>query len=401
MGHADCFSKVTAHTMVGSEANDAAATPRGPNTLTRWLPRAVAEFRLWLDRAFGCLSIIVGLALLSVAPLLNFLSLGYLIHASGRVASTGRLRDGFVGVQKASRLGNIAIGVWLVLLPVRFVSGLWKDAALIAPHGAVSRRWWAALVVLAVLAGLQITWACANGGGVFQFLRPAPIRLLRWVRGGHEFEQTWRTVVRWVASLRLPYYFWLGFRGALGTLLWLGLPVGLLFAASQLPPDKGGGLLSLAGGLLLMPAAIHLPFLQARFGVENRFSAFFEVGAIRSAFTRAPVAFLVAMAATLVFSVPLYLLKIELPPRELTWLPSLFFVVFIFPARLLTGWAVGRAFRRETPRHWFFRWSSRLGLLPVALFYALLVYGAQYLSWSGTVSLVEQHAFLFPAPLPR
>ena len=111
------------------------------------------------------------------------------------------------------------------------------------------------------------------------------------------------------------------------------------------------------------------------------------------------VAFWLAMLITLLFALPLYLLKIELPPREIAWLPSLLFVVFIFPARLLTGWAVSRALRHEQPRHWFFRWTSRFALVPVVLFYVLFVYLTQYLSWNGSASLLEQHAFMVPAPL--
>ena len=64
----------------------------------------------------------------------------------------------------------------------------------------------------------------------------------------------------------------------------------------------------------------------------------------------------------------MYLLKIEIVPREAAWLPSLLFVVSIFPARLSPGWAVARANRPQAPRHWFFRWTSRLAMLPVAAF---------------------------------
>jgi hypothetical protein len=95
------------------------------------------------------------------------------------------------------------------------------------------------------------------------------------------------------------------------------------------------------------------------------------------------------------------LLKIELPPREIAWLPSLLFVVFIFPARLLTGWALHRASQRPSRSHWLFRWSGRLALVPVALVYVLAVYLTQYLSWHGSLGLLEQHAFLVPAPLVR
>jgi hypothetical protein len=144
---------------------------------------------------------------------------------------------------------------------------------------------------------------------------------------------------------------------------------------------------------------MHLPFLQAHFAAEGRFRALFAVRTVRRQFARAPVAFWAALLATLLFALPLYLLRIELPPRDIAWLPSLLFVVFIFPARLLTGWAVARARRRDQPRHWFFRWTGRLGIVPVVVVYALVVYLTQYLSWEGTRSLLEQHAVMVPAPL--
>jgi len=78
--------------------------------------------------------------------------------------------------------------------------------------------------------------------------------------------------------------------------------------------------------------------------------------------------------------------------------PSLVYVTFILPARLITGWAVSRALQRNTDRHWFFRWTARLSMVPVVAVFVLLVYFTQYSSWHGTLSLFEQHAFLVPAP---
>jgi hypothetical protein len=100
----------------------------------------------------------------------------------------------------------------------------------------------------------------------------------------------------------------------------------------------------------------------------------------------------------LLASVPLYLLKIEMIPREAAWLPSLVFVVFLAPARLLTGWAYARSGRREHPRHWLFGALGRLAILPTAALYVLVVFVAQYTSWYGVGSLYEQHAFLLPVP---
>jgi hypothetical protein len=135
-----------------------------------------------------------------------------------------------------------------------------------------------------------------------------------------------------------------------------------------------------------------------RLAASNRLSAVFELSAVRADFTRAPWAFTFAFIITLLFALPLYLLKIEMVPREAAWLPSLVFIAFIFPARLLTGWALSRAARRETPRHWFFRWTGRLPLIPAAAFYVLIVFFTQYTSWNGVWSLYEQHAFLLPVP---
>lgn len=363
------------------------------------LTRAARTMASGLDWGFGLLSLIIGLAVFSIIPVLNFLSLGYLIHVSGRVAETGKIRAGFVGIRKASILGSFIVGTWLIALPVRFVSGMWKDAELIAPGSPTSKAWYLGLLIFTVIAILHVAWACLRGGRLRHFLWPAPVKFFKWFKTPGKFETVRNAVVDYVISLRLPYYFWLGARGFFGAFIWLFLPVSTLILAAQLPPEKGGILLSLIGGLLLMFAVLYLPFLQTHFAVTLRFKDLFAVRQVRQMFKGAPIAFWIALLITLLFALPLYLLKIELPPREIAWLPSLLFVVFIFPARMLTGWAVSRAMRHEQPRHWFFRWTSRFALVPVVIFYVFFVYITQYLSWNGSLSLLEQHAFMVPAPL--
>jgi hypothetical protein len=100
----------------------------------------------------------------------------------------------------------------------------------------------------------------------------------------------------------------------------------------------------------------------------------------------------------LVAAIPLYLLKIEMISREAAWLPSLVFVAFLAPARLMTGWAYARSGRRDSPRHWLFRALGRLAIIPATVLYVLVVFLAQYTSWGGVWSLYEQHAFLLPVP---
>src|SRR5262249_4053133 len=103
----------------------------------------------------------------------------------------------------------------------------------------------------------------------------------------------------------------------------------------------------------------------------------------------------------LLLAIPLYLLKIELVPRELAWIPSVFFIVSIFPARLLTGWAYGRA-ERMTSGNAFIRCCGILIGLPLMVatstFYVIILFFSQFTSWGGVWSLYQQHAFLLPVP---
>jgi len=349
----------------------------------------------WL---FGMLTLMVGLAVLSVIPGLNVLSLGYLLEVSGRVARVGKLRAGFIGIQKAATLGSIVLGTWLVLWPVRLAAGFWEDAEVIVPGGDSARNWRLVVGMISALTLWHIAWAGVRGGKLRHFLWPAPVKFFRWLSRPDKYVTIRNGVLEYVAGLRLPYYFWLGLRGFAGAVAWLLVPVSILMLAAKLPAAPGL-LLSLPGMFLMFLVVLHLPFLQAHFACTNRFKSLFEVREVRRMFQRAPIAWWTALLATLLFALPLYILKVELTPRDLAWLPSLLFVAFIFPARVLTGWAVGRAIRREEPRHWFFRWLSRFAILPVAGFYVLFVYLTQFYAWSGSLSLLEQHAFLVPAPL--
>ncbi|HMC12220.1 MAG TPA: hypothetical protein VKH44_13055, partial [Pirellulaceae bacterium] len=56
-----------------------------------------------LEWLFGLVSLLACLAVLAAIPIVNLLSLGYLLEASGRVARSGRLRDGFIDIGKFAR----------------------------------------------------------------------------------------------------------------------------------------------------------------------------------------------------------------------------------------------------------------------------------------------------------
>src|SRR5581483_10861870 len=98
----------------------AEATSKPP---PRW-PRSW-PLKLWyglcfaLDWLFGLASLLGCLAVLAAIPVINFLSLGYLLDASGRVARSGRLRDGFIDIPKFARIGSMVAGTWICLLVPR------------------------------------------------------------------------------------------------------------------------------------------------------------------------------------------------------------------------------------------------------------------------------------------
>lgn len=399
----------------------------------------------WL---FGAFSLLVGLAVLATIPIANLLSLGYLLEVSGRIARTRKFSEGFVGMWKAARIGSIVLGTWLTLWPLRAMSDMWYSAQLVDNGSWIARGWRLALLTGFVLICGHIVLAWYSGGRLRHFFWPVlavpslmlwglralismqvlspiggPIRrsfsqrlladisrhrpLTAWfppailwagIRRGHMYSHARDAVCDFIVSLRLPYYFWLGAWGFVGTIAWLFLPVLLLIGTTKLADGGLGGLSFLLGFFLLNLVLLYLPFMQAHFAAENRFVAIFEVGKVRKQFRRAPLAFWFALLITLLFAVPLYLAKIELTPRQAAWLPSLFFVAFIWPAHFLTGWALARARKRERPRFFLLRWIARLGELPVVAIYALIVYVSQYTSWYGAWSLFEQHAFLVPVP---
>jgi hypothetical protein len=343
---------------------------------------------------FGLVSLVLGLSMLAALPLIQFLSLGYFLESSARVARTGRLRDGLIGVRTAARIGCVAAASWLSLIPAWLVGSYASSAELIDPGGPTARHWRIGLVVVTLISLLHIAASCARGGRLRDFLRPIghPVWLVRRLRAGGLYAETRDSLWKFVAGLRLPYYFRLGLVGFVGTLAWLALPAILIGATGKFP------IMGVIGGVSLAVIVPFLPFLQVRYAVEGRISALFSRKAIRDRFRRAPWAFAFSLFVLLLAAIPLYLLKIEMIPREAAWLPSLVFVVFLAPARLMTGWAYARSGRRDSPRHWIFRVLGRGAIVASALLYVLVVFLAQYISWRGASSLYEQHAFLLPVP---
>ncbi len=354
--------------------------------------RAIASGIEWL---FGAITLLVALSSLAALPVLQLFSLGYFLESSARVARSGRLRDGFVGVRRAARVGGIALGVWIATIPAWLVGGLSTSAELIDPGGRTARGWWMCFLVVASLTLPHIALAALRGGKLRYFLWP--IGNLLWLRrkltsNDEIYSEARDSFWAFANGLRAPYYFRLGLVGFLGTLAWLLIPATLISLGGRFP------LVGILGAIVLALVVPFLPFLQVRYAVEGRFATLFALRPIRDRFRRAPWAFAFALLILLIGAIPLYLLKIEMIPREAAWLPSAVFVIFLAPARLLTGWAYARADRRDRPRHWLLTILGRLAIIPTAIVYVLIVFLAQYTSWGGAATLYEQHAFLLPVP---
>lgn len=367
------------------EVFDATIAPEPPNPFGR-----VGRVAEWV---FGAATLILGLALLTAVPLGQVLVLGYLLEVTGRVARTRRLREGFIGVRTAARLGGVALGAGVLWLPLYVVSAVAESARIIDPNGDAVRLWEGVLWALMVLYVLHVAGALVRGGRLRHFLHPLNIPWLGWklVRGGLYADcrdRLWATAVR----LRPSYYFGLGLRGYLGAFLWLLVPLALLGSGHHYPA------VGVLGAVLLGIVVLYLPLLQARFARDNRLRAYREWLSIRRDFGRAPLAFAFAIWVQLLAASPLYLLKIEAIPRDLIFLEGFVFLAFMFPARLAMGWAYARADKRTELRHFVFRWAGRLAILPVVVAYVGVVFTSQHIGWSGVSSLYEQHAFLLPVP---
>lgn len=383
---------VSIQEIVSDELSAAPAPPRS------WLRRG-AGFLAWCVRSlFGIASLIVLLAVIAAIPIVNFLALGYLLEVEGRLARTGRLRDAFPLIDLAPRLGSIAMGIWLCVFPLRLLSDAAADARLIDGGAAADRNLHLLVQALSVGMTLHICLALARGGRLSCFFRP--IKNVRWLlhrlRQGSYWSQAEAAVGSFLTGLRLKHHFWLGLRGYVGAFIWLVVPTALLGAAKK---TEGGPLLvTIFGGFLLMLVLSWVPFLQAHFAAENRFSALFELRRVRKLYQNAPFSWLVTMLITLTLSLPLYLFTVTLPPSDAAWMVTLVFIVSIYPAKVVTGWAYHRAATREHRAHWSLRWLTRAVLLPLLGFYVFLLYFTQFIGERGKAVLFEHHAFMLPAP---
>ncbi len=354
---------------------------------------------VWLVRsAFGLLCLLLMLAAISAVPIVNFLALGYLLEAQARVIRTGKIRHGFPLIALAPRLGTIAFGIGLWLLPVWMLGSRASDAQLIDPASSSAKSLPVVTLVISSMIAVHICLALARGGRLGCFFRP--IKNIRWIwaenhRGGY-FERADHHIRAFITALRLKHHFMLGLRGFAGAFVLLIVPTALFTAVRT----SGGPsmLIMILGGLLLLILFAWIPFLQARFAVENRWGAMFELREIRQLFCRTPLSWLFAVLVVFVTAIPPYLLKAVDYSPDARWLGTLVFIATIYPGRMITAWAYGRASRKEGPAWFGLRWLSRAVMLPLLFAYVVVLFLTQYVTAQGRADMFFHHAFMLPVP---
>jgi hypothetical protein len=356
-------------------------------------------FVLWLIRAaFGIASLIFMLAVIAAIPLVNFLALGYLLEVEARVARTGRFRDAFLLLDVAPRIGSIALGIWLWVIPLRILGTIRGDAFYIEPTGSSFQTINALAPVAAIIVAIHICLALARGGSLGCFFRPLKNVLWiikRWKNHDYMSHAT-AGVNDFVQRLRLKHHFMLGVKGFAGTFLWLVLPSALYISGAYQGGIRNIGIA--IGGIGLAFVFSWMPFLQARFAVTGKWRSLFELGAIRKLFPFAPIAWLISIITVYALSLPLYITKAFVPPQDLMWVVTIVFIVSIYPAKVVTGWAMHRAIAREQ-RPWFgTTWICRALMVPLIGVYTFLLFFIPFIAIHGKASIFEQHALLLPVP---
>jgi len=357
----------------------------------------------WLfELVFGLLSLFAFLAFLAAVPIVNFLALGYMLEAQGRVVRTGLLRSGFPLLPLAPRLGGIAAGIWCWWWVVRLLADAASDAALISPGSRTAEAWRVAVQIVVILVSIHICLAIGRGGRLRYFFWPTPLNGLwfwrRWNEGQY-WQQAGDSVRSFLGALNIRYHFWLGLRGFIGAFAIVFFPT-LVFSVLNDTSKPFQIILTLVGGAMLVVVLAWVPFLQAKFSAENRLMAMTSFKDVREQCRKAPIAFLLSTIVLYALSLPLYLFKLFEVPQDMRWMLTPLFIVSIYPAKLLIGWSYSWAgSARKTKRAWLVV-RILCGLVRTALLaiYVFLLFFTPTVGAAGKAVLFQHHAILLPWP---
>lgn len=356
---------------------------------------------LVISRLFAFVSLMLVLAVLAAIPIVNFFVLGYFLNVEGRVARSGKIRDGFPLLDIAPRFVTIAAGIWIFLLPLRFLSSFAADARLIDPGAAADVNFHIGLSIAWVLITTHLIFALARGGSFWCFVRP--FKNIRWtlkqLRKGSYFAHADQKIQEFVQRMEIRKHYSLGFRGFAVALLWLFIPTVLFSIAEE--PEGFQILLTVVGGFLLAITLSWAPFLQARFACEGNFSAGMQLREVRSLYAHSPIVWSLSLVVLYVLALPLYLFKAFLLPADAMWLITLIFVVTIYPTRILLGWVYHRAVKKreaEKKAHWTVRWLFGTLIILLLGVFVFILFFTQFLGEEGKLVLFHHHSLLLPAP---
>ncbi len=386
---------------------------RGGEALAEYVPLGPGEFpgiRRPLRSLWWLISVLLGLGFLlplmaglASIPVLSLVSLGMMLDAESRVARSGRFRDGFPLLPVSTRVGTIAFMVFLFLVPIMMLSSLAESQDVVRQlSGLPPGRIYRVKSVLQIVVFMHLLLAISNGGSFASFIRP--VRNLRRLIGGLRSGEYVSAVNVWTDRLlsvfRPWHHFTVAINGGLGALCWLVLPTLLLGAASTSPHQNPGptAILSLLGGVLLIPVAAWLPLLQCHQAATGRFKAIFEVRFVREIICRVPIRWAIATILLYGLAVPLYLSKVVLPPADAYWLFTPLFILIIYPTRLLMGWVYGQGIRKEQRATRLVRWPAKVFMIPLLGLYSLILFALPLISEAGPRAMYENHAFLLPVP---
>lgn len=395
----DGFIETGRLSTTGSVASSIAAAPQRQAAL-RWY-----HWPGWLFcRGLDLVSLMVLLAVVAAIPIVQLASLGYLLEAAGNLARGKPWRSAFPGLQLAGRIGTFFLLAGLLWLPVFLVTDLAYSAQLLQPDSATARGWRFAAFALTFAWVVHFAWSAMRGGRWWHVLWPAPVAFFRRIWRPTTWRQASDHLYETVAGLQFPRLWWLGARAAAAALLCVAVPVSMMIVGLRAEEVQAAGLVGLLGAFGMVLVMLYLPFGQIQMAMTNRFTAAFNWRSVRRRFRYAPLAHALAILALCALCLPLYLLRIEATPAELVWAPSLVFVAFMFPAKLLLGAAMGYAESRRDrrlrkPRSWWLRWPSRVLALASVLIYVGALYVAQLVAGQGVLVMYFQHALLVPAPL--
>jgi hypothetical protein len=309
---------------------------------------------LWLVRVITGIVFLIGLlAALAAVPGLSLLALGLMLAAEAEVARTGKLRNAFPLLPVSTRTGTILLVVGLFLLPI------WLTSSLAAAHGVIAQSsptapnpQRTALVVFQVIIFLHLAAAIACGGSVGCFVRP--IRNFRRLKQGL-LDGSWKDGVNrwseWLMSVFRPLeHRFLAIKATVGAVIWLFIPTAMLALSTHPHEDPVvPAVISVIGGILLIPVVSWLPLLQAHQAVTGRLRDIFDVRTVRKIIARVPLHWAIATILLYAAAIPLYLTKVRLLADDAIWLLTPLFILLIYPTRLMFGWVYARGQSRSEP----------------------------------------------------